>query len=183
MKKVFDILTLFMIGLTSINSFAQTTGALKKGEFMVSGEGFLFSLKEPAGWIGDKAIAKEHFSDIVFYTNKDDIKKDGTLIQVYSFDKKDERTELDLEGAILDYKDVYENLQQKDFLVAHKTYKCFSKLAYMDKHFYLYTVYVNPGPKFKTGVVVEMHLLERPANEQELQAFRQIIASIIMLKG
>jgi hypothetical protein len=183
MKKAFKILTLFIIGLTSINSFAQTSDTSKMDNLMIYGDGFMFSVKEPVGWTGDIDIAKDYYSNIVFYTSKDDIKKGGALIQVYSFSKQDEKTEKDLEYDIKSYKDKYKNLKQQDFLVFHKDYKCFSKLAYVDKDFYQYTVYVNPGPKFKTGVSNAMNISKRPANEQELQAFRQIISSLIMLKG
>jgi|APGre2960657468_1045069.scaffolds.fasta_scaffold67740_2 hypothetical protein len=183
MKKTFKILALFIIGLTSLNSFGQTSDTSKMDNLMVYGDGFIFSVKEPNGWTGDIDIAKDYFSNIVFYTSKDDIKKGGALIQVYSFSKQDEKTEKDLEYDIKTYKDKYKNLKQQDFLVSHKEYKCFSKLAYVDKEFYQYTVYVNPGSKFKTGVSIAMNISKQPATEQELQAFIQIISSLIMLKG
>lgn len=183
MKKAFKILILFIFVLTSLKSFGQTSDTSKVDNLMVYGDGFIFSVNEPVGWTGDIDIAKDYYSNIVFYTSKDDIKKGGALIQVYSFNKQDEKTEKDLEYDIKSYKDKYKNLKQQDFLVSHKEYKCFSKLVYVDEEFYQYTVYVNPGPKFKTGVSMAMNISNRPATEQELQAFRQIISSLIMLKG
>lgn len=183
MKKVFKILTLGFMGLISFNSFGQTNEPSTMDNIIVTGDDFIFSIKEPYGWIGDTDIAKDFFSDIVFYISKDDLNKGGAVVQVYSFNKQDENTEKDLEYDIKNYKDNYQNLKQQDLLVSHNTYTCYSKLVYVDKSFYQYIVYVNPGPKYKSGVSIAMNISDRPATEQELQVFKQIISSLTMLKG
>ena len=150
---------------------------------MVYGNDFIFSLKEPTGWIGDIKIARQYYANIVFYKTKEDLKNGGVFIQVFSFKKQDENTEGDLEYDIKGYKDRYPDLKQQDLVVNHNVYKCFSKCVFVDKKFYQYTVYVNPGPKYKKGVSFSMNIQKRQATDNELQAFSQIIASLIMLKG
>ncbi|MBC7450154.1 MAG: hypothetical protein H7259_01550 [Cytophagales bacterium] len=183
MNIVFKIVVIYFIVFTSHNSFGQISDTSKMSNLVVYGDGFTFSVEEPIGWTGDIDIAKDYYSNIAFYQSKDDIKKGGALIQVYRFGKQDEKTEKDLEYDIKSYKDKYKNLKQQDFLVSHKDYKCYSKLVYVDNDFYQYIVYVNPGPKFRTGVSVAINISKRLATEEELQAFRQIISSLVMLKG
>jgi hypothetical protein len=42
---------------------------------------------------------------------------------------------------------------------------------------------VNPGTKYKSGLSVSMNLSKRPATDDELKAFKEIVASLTMLKG
>ena len=183
MKIVFKILALYIIVLMTHKAVGQESDTSKMSNLVVYGDGFTFSVKEPVGWTGDIDIAKNYNSNIVFYRSKDDIKKGGALIQVYRFSKQDEKTEKDLEYDIKSYKDEYKNLKQQDFLVSHKDYKCYSKLVYVENDFHQYVVYVNPGPKFRTGISVAMNISKRLATEEELKAFRQLISSLVMLKG
>ena len=53
----------------------------------------------------------------------------------------------------------------------------------MKDEFYQYTVYVNPGTKYKSGLSVGMNISKRAATEEELKKFREIISSLLMLKG
>ena len=86
-----------------------------------------------------------------------------------------------MEYDINGYKDKYSNLKTQDFLVTHKEYGCFSKLVYVENDFYQYIVYVNPGEKYKSRLSVAMNISKRPASEEEVNTFREIIASLIML--
>lgn len=155
----------------------------KMNSLLVYGDGFMFSVKEPDGWEGNTEIAKKYSANIIFYMKTDAIKKAGALIQVYSFGKQDEKTENDLAYDIKEYKDKYKNLKSQVLLVSHKEYKCFSATVFVANDFYQYTAYINPGIKFKRGLSVAMNIPKRPATEGELKAFREIIASLIMLKG
>lgn len=183
LKKAFKILTLLVIVLISKDSLGQSVESSKKDNLIIYGEGFIFSVKEPNGWTGDMDLAEEYDANIIFYKNIDEIKKGGAIIQVYCFGKQDEKTEKDLQADIKSYKDKYKNLKQQDFLVSHKAYKCFSKLVFVDNDFYQYIVYVNPGSKYQKGISIAMNISKRKATEQELQAFKEIISSLIMLKG
>jgi hypothetical protein len=152
-------------------------------DLIVYGDDFIFSVKEPDGWTGDIDNAKQYYSNIIFYKSKEDLDKGGALIQVYNFSKQDEKTNKDLEYDVKGYKDKYKELKQKDLLVTHKEYKCYSKTVYVENDFYQYTVYVNPGTKYKSGLSVSMNLSKRPATDDELKAFKEIVASLTMLKG
>jgi len=183
MKKTFRISLLLILVLTTFDSFGQTKDTSKKDNLVVYGDGFMFSVKEPTGWIGDIDVAKEYSANIVFYKTKSDLKSVGTLIQAYNFGKQDEKTEKDLEYDVKGYQDKYKSLKQQDLVVNHKDYKCFSKLVYVEGSFYQYIVYVNPGSKYKSGVSIAMNISKRQATEEELNAFKQIVASLIMFKG
>lgn len=181
MTKKFYFLLLF--GLTTVGIFGQLADTTKMNSLMVYGDDFMFSVKEPDGWIGDIDNAKQYYSNIIFYKSKEDLDKGGALIQVYNFHKQDEKTEKDLEYDIKSYKDKYKNLKQQDLVVGHKEYKCYSKTVYVENDFYQYTVYVNTGTKYKSGISVSMNISRKPATEYELKAFKEIIASLTMFKG
>ena len=150
---------------------------------MVYGDSFIFSVKEPSGWTGDTKIAKKYYSNIVFYKSKSDFKNGGALIQVLNFNKLDEQTENDLIYDINSSKKDYKNIFEQELIVEHKDYKCFSKLIYVPDKFYQYLVYINPGQIYKSGISVSMDISKRPATEDELKAFREIISSLILMKG
>ena len=183
MNKLFKIFVLFVLSLTTMTSFGQTKDTSKMEVLMVYGDSFIFSIKEPNGWIGDTKMAKKYYSKIVFYTSISDFNNGGALIQVLNFYKQDEQTENDLIYDINSYKKDYKNLLEQELMVEHKDYKCFSKLIYVTNSFYQYIVYVNPGQKYKSGITVSMNISKRPAREDELKAFREIVSSLIMIKG
>jgi hypothetical protein len=183
MKKLLKILVLFVFDLTTMTCLGQTKDTSKMDVLMVYGDSFMFSVKEPSGWTGDTKIAAKYYSNIVFYKSKSDFKNGGALIQVLNFNKQDEQTENDLIYDINSYKKDYKNLLEQELIVEHKDYKCFSKLIYVADNFYQYIVYINPGQKFKSGITVSMNISKRPATEDELKAFREIISSLIMTKG
>lgn len=150
---------------------------------IISGEGFSYSVKEPQDWIADTDNAPKYESNIVFYNNEKELKNGGALIQVYAFSKQDENTIEDLKYDIASYKKQYPALKEQNFETSHKEYKTFSKLVYVDKKFFQYITYINPGDKFHKGISMAMHIENRPATENELAAYRQIVNSVIMLIG
>ena len=176
-------LLLFSFGVISFKTFGQMGDTSKMSSLMVYGDDFMFTVKEPGGWIGDIDNAEKYYSNIIFYKSKADIDNGGALIQVYNFKKTDEETHNDLEYDIKSYRDKYANLKEKDLSVSHKEYKCYSKTVYVENNFYQYLVYVNPGAKYKSGLSVAMNISKRPATEEELKAFNEIITSLVMLKG
>lgn len=180
MKRFARLILIIFLGLTSLGIFGQTTDAPQMSSLLVYGDGFKFAVKEPVGWKGDIDNAEKYYSNIIFYKSKEDIDNGGALIQVYIFNKQDEKTQKDLDYDINGYKDKYKNLKQQDLSTSHKEYKCYSKIVYVENDFYQYTVYVNPGVKYKNGLSVAMNISKKPATEEELKAFREIIASLTM---
>src|SRR5471030_1263108 len=117
----------------------------KNESLIVYGDGFSFSVKEPTGWMGDIANANKYKANIIFYKNKAELKNVGTIVQVLTFKKEDEHTEDDLREDLNAYKKDYPTVKFQDFSVTHSSYRCFSKIAYVDQKFFQYIVYLNPG--------------------------------------
>lgn len=170
--------------ISSTLCFAQQTKTEKPMDnLMVYGDGFTFSLKEPQGWTGDIDNAAKYQANIVFYLNKTDPEKGGTLIQAYAFSKHDENTIEDLNYDVNSYKKDYPTLKEQTFEAKHKNYTTFSKLIYVDNKFWQYITYINPGVKFDKGVSVAMNISKRAATDKELAAYRQIVNSLVMING
>lgn len=183
MRKFIRYFLVFIIGLTTLHTFGQINDKEKMSSLLVYGDKFMFSVKEPYNWIGDIDNAKEFHANIIFYRSKKDFENGGALVQVYVYNKTDENIENDLLYDIKGYQKDYKNLKQQDFIVSHKEYQSSSKLVYVEKKFHTYIVYINCGTKFKSGISVAMNLEKRPATEDEMNAFREIIASLSMFKG
>ena len=183
MKGTFGIIIFVVFCLTIMSCFGQSKDNQKMDALLVYGDSFIFSIKEPRGWTGDTEIAHKFYSNIVFYKSIADFNKGGALVQVYNYKKQNEKTENDLNDDIKGYKKDYSNLIEQELIVDHKDYKCFSKLIYVPDKFYQYIVYVNPGLKYKSGISVSMNISKRIATEEELKAFREIISSLVMMKG
>ena len=183
MKHFIKLFLFLALGPLTFNCYGQTSDTAKMSSLVVYGDEFMFSVHEPDGWKGDIDNAKDYYANIIFYKSKEDIDNGGALIQVFNFNKQDEKTENDLQSDIKTYIDKYKDLKQQDFSVTHKEYKCYSKLVYVENAVYQYIVYLNPGKKYKSGLSVAMNISKRPATEEELKAFREIIPSLIMLKG
>jgi hypothetical protein len=181
--KYFITTSLFFFLTLSIFIVNGQTSDTAMTNLLVYGDNFMFSVNEPHGWKGDIDNAAKYYSNIIFYKSQTDLDNGGALIQIYNFEKKDEKTEKDLAYDINEYKNKYKNLKQQELIISHKEYNCYSKTVYSDNEFYQYIVYVNPGTKYKIGLSVAMNTSKRPATEDELNAFRNIIASLIMLKG
>ena len=181
--KIPNFILVFIFGLTSFNLFGQTSDSSNWKHLVVYGDEFIFGVKEPDNWLGDIDNAKKYQANIIFYKSKVDFENGGVLIQVYSFRKQDEKTEDDLEYDIKSYKEKYKDLKEQTFLVSHKNYKCYSKMVYVENVFYQYTVYINPGLKYKRGLSVAMNIQFLPATDEQLKAFREIISSLLMMKG
>jgi len=158
----------------SYSSFSQT----KDSSFLVFGDGFSFSVKEPKGWTGDIESAKKYEANIIFYKDKTELESGGAIIQILAFTKQDEQTNKDLEADITSYKRDYPKAKLQNFDANHKEYKCFSKIVYVDKSFYQYIVYVNGGTKYKTGLSVAMNISKRPATPDELKSYLDIVTSL-----
>lgn len=183
MQQIFKISIILILGLIYRNSLGQSADTTKISSLIVYGDSFVFGVKKPTSWKGDIEIAKDFSSNIIFYKNKSDLKNGGALIQISIFSKQDEETEEDLKYDISRYTDKYTDLKEQNLLISHGKYKCFSKMVYVEKNFYQYIVYINPGEKFKNGLSVAMNISKRAATEEELQTFRDIIFSLVILKG
>jgi len=149
---------------------------------IIYGDSFLFSIHEPVGWQGDVNSAKNYNANIIFYKNKEDFQNGGALIHVLNYKKTDEEVNKDLEQDISVNKEKNHNLKQKNLEASHKNYDCFTKLIYVDKVFYNYIAYINPGSNFHNAFSVAMNIPKRTASKEELAAFKEIISSLVVFK-
>jgi len=148
---------------------------------LVAADSCMFGVKEPKGYHGDVEQAQAYYANIIFYKSAEDVKNGGALIQVYAYSKTDEQTDKDLASDVKRYETKYPKLKKQDLSSAHPTYKTYAKLVYVEGDFYQYTVYLNPGPKYKKGLSVSMNISKRKANGEELKAFQTIISSLMMM--
>lgn len=180
MKHIFCILFIFI----AYSATAAIPDSAAPKNVLISGNGFSFTLKQPAGWICNTQKAEEYMANAILYVNEDSIKTGGALVQLSVFLKPDEFTEKDLEENISTYKNEYSNLKETNIdSIVHPTYRTYGKLEYVPDDFYQYIIYLNPGQQFKYGFSVGMNIYKRPANNEELDAIKLIVSSLHMLKG
>lgn len=169
-----------LIGLADSCVRAQNADPTAMNSLIVHGEGFSFSVHEPEGWVGDIDKAAAYHANIIFYPEGGDPEK-VALVQVALYHKQDERTADDLAYDVKSYERQYPDLRKEDLLVEHKDYRVYSKLVWVKGDFYQYITYVNAGEKFASGFSVAMNISKRAANDAELKAYRDIIASLWMM--
>jgi len=178
--KYFFFLLLLLIGCAA---FGAVPDSAQIKNIAITGNGFIFTLKEPAGWICDTKLASEYKANAILYANEDSIKSGGALIQLSVFYKQDEFTDKDLEEDVNNYKTTYSNLQEANVDIVHPKYRTYGKLEYVPGDFYQYIIYLNPGYTYKYGLSAAMNVYKRPATVEELKAFKEIVSTLLMLKG
>jgi hypothetical protein len=174
----FGVLAVFC----SIGIHAQDPDTAKWKTLIVYGDGFSFSVREPDFWTGDTGMASKYHCNIVFYPAGEDPEQ-AALVQVALFHKQDEKTQDDLAFDVKSYEERYPDLVKEGLNLAHKDYKVFGTVVSVKDTFHQYIAYINPGTGFDNGLSVAMNIQKRPATEDELAAFRAIIASLWIMKG
>lgn len=79
------------------------------------------------------------------------------------------------------YKSKYWNIKFKDIDVSHPTYQIFPKLFFVPDTFFEYVVYINPGKGIPQPYSVSMNKQKKEATNEELEVFKSIIRSIVMI--
>lgn len=152
----------------------------KLDSLLVYGQGFIFSVKEPAGWKGDTVTAAQFSTNIIFYPASQLPEKAQTIIRVLVADKVDENINEDLAHDMNEYRAQYPNIVFKKLAFSHPNYQVFSKLFIVPDNFYEYVTYVNPGSAKKLMFSVTMNKQKKEASELELDVYQKIIASLQM---
>lgn len=148
---------------------------------IVYGNGFAFGVKEPQGWVGDTQNSSKFHANIIFYKKSETAENSKALIRILVAKKADENTKADLEYDMEGYKSKYRNIKFKDIDVPHSTYKTFPKLFYIPDTFFEYVVYINPGEGVPQLFSVSMNKQKKEATNEELEVFRNIVRSILMI--
>ena len=144
--------------------------------------GFSYSFIKPNEWILDSTNAANYLAHVAIYKNKVDYDKGGLIIQILAFEKKDEKTNEDLDYDVNSYKARFSNLKQKEFPISHSVYTTYSKKVYVENSFYQYIIYINPGPKFKFGISAALNTNEKDVDKSDLELFKEIVKSIVVDK-
>jgi hypothetical protein len=148
---------------------------------IVYGEGFAFGVKEPPGWVGDCQNSHRFGANIIFYRKSETAENAKALIRILVADKTDENTKADLEYDMENYKAKYRNVKFKDIHASHPKYKTFPKLFFVPDTFFEYVVYINPGEGIPQLYSVSMNKQKKEATNEELEVFKSIIRSIVMI--
>lgn len=177
------IFLLLLSCLLAQASFAGDVPHVEKrlDSLLVYGQGFIFSVKEPAGWKGDTENAAQFSTNIIFYPASQSLDNAQTIIRVLIADKTDENVNEDLAHDMKEYRAQYPNIVFKKLAVTHPNYRVFPKLFTVPGSFYEYVAYVNPGPTKKLMFSVLMNKQKKEASGLELDVYQKIIASLQML--
>ena len=149
---------------------------------IVYGDGWAFSVREPAGWHGDCRAAAQWHANIIFYRDAAAIAQGSGLIRVVIARKADENTANDLERDMAGYRRDYPGVQFLPLEVAHPRYAVFPKLFALPGAFYEYVTYLNPGPTNSYLFSVAYNSASSPASPAELRAYREVVASVSALR-
>jgi hypothetical protein len=154
----------------------------KLDNFIVYGEGFAFSLKEPAGWVGDIRRASEFGANVILYPAKANLNAQAVpIVRVVVSSKADEDTAADLAHDMESYRSEFSEAKFKDIAVSHASYRTFAKLFYVPGKFYEYVTYVNPGADSSNLLSVSLNKQRTEATAAELSAYGQVIQSLQLL--
>ena len=177
-KKILIGISIFFIFITT---FAVANEKAPLDSLMVYGEGFAFGVKEPKGWVGDIQNSSKFHANIIFYKKSKTAENAKALIRILVAGKADENTKADLEYDMEGYKSKYSKVKFKDIDISHPTYKTFPKLFFVPNTFFEYVVYINPGKGIPQLYSVSMNKQKEEATKEELEAFRNIVSSILMI--
>lgn len=150
---------------------------------MVYGNGFMFGVKEPEGWLGDWEKAAALRSNIIFYPKGHDLHTAYGIIRVRVNKKRDENTAQDLAADMEGYRKRFPGVEFLDLQAAHPDYQCFPKLFLLEGTFHEYVAYVNPGPAYWYMFSVAINTGKARAKDPELEAFQSVVGSLLALGG
>lgn len=163
-------------------SFLPALAKESSDNLIIYGEGFAFTVKEPMGWRAETQNIKQFGADVIFYQNRFKYENANALIRVLVVPKTDENTALDLSYDMDRYRSRYPNIQFQDIKAGHPTYSNYSKLFLVPKGFSEYVTYLNPGNGIPRIISISMNVQKREAEKEELEAYRNIMKSLILIK-
>jgi len=150
---------------------------------LVSGNGFVFGVREPAGWRGSTDEAARLSSNVVFYRQGESADAAVALLRIRVNDKTDENLDAELQADIDHYRTQYPKIEFRNLAVAHPSYRVVAKLFALPGEWYEYVAYVNPGPGRPWIFGASMNKQRAEATPDELNAFRRVIASLELLSA
>jgi hypothetical protein len=155
----------------------------KLDSLLVYGPGYMFTVKEPAGWQADTANAARLHANIAFYRSGETLNSAAALIRIRVNDKADDDTAEDLKADMEGYRRKQPGIQFEDVVVSHASYATFPKLFFVDGTFYEYVTYVNPGKGVSFLLSVSMNKQKVKASGAELEALREVVRTLTFYSG
>jgi len=155
----------------------------KLDSLLVYGDNFIFSFKEPDGWVTDTEHATEYQANALLYPKSQSWQNADGMIRIRVNGKTDENVEKDVAADMSDYRQHFATIQFRDIAVSHPTCHVFPKVFFVKNTFYEYVTYVNPGPQSALMFSVSMNKQKTEATQSELTAFQKVISSLNMLKA
>ncbi len=165
---------------TPTKDTTQTTEK-KLNSLMIFGDGFLFTVREPDGWVGNTENADEYGGgNVVFYKSSESLEKYTRIIivRVNSKEKKNDDGKDDLKYDMEKFKKEIPNATFKDFKMTHPIYKCYPKIYIVAGKYYEYVTYINPGDDSNIMFSATLHIDKRDANKDELEAYNKVVDSL-----
>lgn len=182
MRPTLTLLSLLALLLCGLPAASQTpkpsASSPKLDRLLVYGEGFVFGVKEPAGWHGDTEKAKAYEANILFYRPATDPGKPEGVIRVRVSKKVDENTDADLQADMDGYRKQFPQAEFPNLAATHPQYRVLARDFTVPGKFHEYTAYVNPGPQFHYLFSVALNTGAAPATEAELTALQEVIGSL-----
>jgi hypothetical protein len=178
MKRILIVLLSLLLLPPSLWAEAKKRTEKKLDSLLVYGQGFMFSVKEPSGWVGDIENAKKLSANIIFYPVSQRYETAQTIIRVLIVSKVDENTQGDLSHDMQEYLAQYPGVKFEKITITHPTYRVFPKLFVVPGEFYEYVTYINPGPQKKLMFSVSMNKQKMEAATSDFDAYQKIIASL-----
>jgi len=179
MMKRSPLLPLFLL-LALLPCTARAAEEEKRipGPLVVYSDELMFTVKEPTGWIGDIEKAPHIQAAVALYREEETFEENSSLIAVRVSAKVDENTKEDLAYDMQEVRSLYPDVRFSDLAVKHPSYKTFSKIFAIPDRRYEYVTFLNPGRKTHYLFTVVMNTGAREAEQDELQAYRDVVRSI-----
>ena len=156
----------------------------KMNALLVYGNGFMFGVTEPDGWVGDTSDkATRRVVNIIFFPKDKASKSQGVKVMIRISPKVDENTADALLADIAGYKRKFPSLEQEDLSLQHPEYKTIAKLIFTRDSLYEYIAYLNPGPGTQFVFSVVLYKTRSRASKPELQAFEEVLKSVRLLSA
>ena len=164
-----------------VGSTPKATAEPAKDSLIIYGDGFAFSVREPAGWTGNSEKAASIGANVTFSPAGKADDPSAPLVRVRISSKEDENTRADLDYDMEEYRKRFPKVQFGDIELTHPSYPVFSKLFFMPGEWYEYVAYLNPGVGVPKVFSVSMNLQKRQATAAEVEAFRRVLGSLQFL--
>lgn len=177
-KKAFIAVAIF-----SICNIFFGQNAEKMDTLLLNGDDWVFSVKEPSGWIGTTEGAEKLPSNVYFYPDPPNDMEARPLIYIQLTDKSEENMEKVIKEDMRIFKKNHKNTKFKGIAVNHGNYNTAGKVFMVDNEFYEYVTFLNPGKEIKYQMAIIMRVYKREANAKELDAYKSTVSSIHWFEG